>query len=272
MKEGEYMEPQTIHNSVPRAEETDVRIVSWNILSEELTPTAPNIHARISDICKTIRTLDPDAMGVQEISETCYQLFREMLPEYEFTNPKTQAGEFSYTGVAYRADRYRLLDSGIENYEQGNRRIRIVNWIAVEPVRNGKRFLLVSTHWDRHACNRPAQAKYMGHLVAGLSEKFGIPAICTGDFNARENTGIFQNFLAISGQKDAKDLAPEVINRCFSGHPVGSFVPEFDEPFSIDHLTVADGIRVLQYEQVINETVARASDHFPTCADLKFPN
>ncbi len=262
---------QIIHQTIPLAAGTDVRILSWNILSEELSPIAPDIRERIDRIAGTVRALAPDAMGIQEISESGYALFAEKLPEYVFTNPKTAAGEYSFTGVAYRRDRYLLTASGIENFDRGNARIRLMNWIHLEAVEGDRKFTLVSTHWDRHARNRPADSDQMARYVLLLTARFGDPVICTGDFNTRENAEIFQSFLSVSGQRDAKYLAPSVVNLCFTGHPVGSFVPESEEETSIDHITVADGIRVLQYEQMINQTVVDVSDHFPVCADLRFP-
>lgn len=266
------MQTQIQNQTVEREAGTDVRILSWNILSEELTPDAPGIEARMDGICNTILQYLPDAGGIQEISERAYALFAERLGDlYEFVNPKTKEGNFSFTGIAYNKRKYRLLEGDIINYELGNRRIRIVTWIRLQEREGGEReWILLSTHWDRHACNRCPQAEYMGKLVSGLEQRYGLPVICTGDFNARESSNAFQIFLRTSGQDDAKYTCPEPVNNCFTGHDVGVFEPQYEGVESIDHITVTKGTRVLHYETVINGEVVSLSDHFPLYADLKF--
>ena len=265
------MQPQIDLHTVEREPGTDARILSWNILSEELTPDAPAIDERIDGICEVILQYLPDAAGIQEISETAYALFADRIGEiYPFVNPKTKEGNYSFTGVTYNQKKYRLLESDIQNYSQGNRRIRIATWIYLEERATGRRFVLLSTHWDRHACNRPMQAEYMGNLVLSLERRFGVPVICTGDFNARENSGAFRIFMDISHHGEAKYLCAHPVNNCFTGHEVGSFAPQYEGEESIDHITVTSGVSVLHYETVINDETVRLSDHFPLYTDLKF--
>ena len=263
------MQAQIISAPIGRTPGTDIRIFSWNILSEELTPDAPAIATRIGGICNILLQYLPDAAGIQEISESAYALFAEQIGNrYEFVNPKTQEGNFSFTGIAYNRDRCRLLESDIQNYPQGNRRIRLASWIYLEKKESGLRFVLLSTHWDRHACNRPMQAEYMGEMVRRLEERFGVPVICTGDFNARENSAAFRTFMNISHHGEAKYLCAQPVNKCFTGHNVGSFTPQFEGEESIDHITVTPGVSVLHYETVINDKTVWLSDHFPLYADL----
>ena len=90
------MSTQTIN----RPTGTDFRIMSWNILSEELTPWAPPIEDRIDGIREIVLQYAPDAAGVQEISETGYALLNEHLGSfYEFVNPITKEGNYSFTGI-----------------------------------------------------------------------------------------------------------------------------------------------------------------------------
>lgn len=265
------MQSQIKPQIVEREEGSDVRIFTWNILSEELTPEAPAIDERIEGICEVLLQYMPDAAGVQEISESAYTLFEQRIGDtYEFVNPKTKEGSYSFTGIAYNRQVYRLLDSDILNYPLGNRRIRIATWIHVEERESGRRFVLVSTHWDVHACNRVTQAECMGRLVQELEQRFGVPVICTGDFNARENSTAFRTFIETSGQGEAKYLCREPVNNCFTGHSVGCFEPQYEGEESIDHITITKGTDVLHYETVINSAVVSLSDHFPLYADLKF--
>lgn len=260
-------------SNLNRTQGTDLRIMSWNILSEELTPWAPPIEERIDNICDIILQFNADAAGVQEISESGYALLQERLKDtYEFVNPKTKEGNYSFTGITYNKTRYRLLDSDIENFPLGNRRIRIATWIYLEEISGGRRFVLMSTHWDRHACNRVPQAEYMGNMVNDLRERYQCPIICTGDFNAREESAAFKTFIRVSGHLDAKLNCDTPINNCFTGHPVGDFTPEFEGTECIDHITSTNDLQVLYYEAVINQTTVDASDHFPLIVDYQIKN
>ena len=256
---------------VPRAVGSNLRILSWNILSEELTPGVPAIGERIDTVCGLLREYRPEAAGIQEISEDGYRLFEEKISDtYTFVNPKTPAGNYSFTGIAYDHTVCRLLDSGIEVFPCGNIRIRIMNWVHLERIDDGVRFVLLSTHWDRHACNRPEQAALMAVRVKELERRFAdSPVISCGDFNARENSMAFHIFLQASGYREAKYLAAEPINNLFSGHNICDPNPQEDGNLSIDHIIVPDGTEVEHYEMLMRDDVICASDHYPVYADLK---
>ncbi len=254
-----------------RAESSELRIVSWNILSEELTPEAPEIGTRIERITDTIRAFAPDAAGIQEISESCYTMLDELLGDtYEFVNPKTKDGNFSFTGIMYNKKTCEMLDNDIIVYPLGNKRIRIATWLYLYHKATSRHFVLLSTHWDVHACNRVTQAECMAALVHELHEKFNCPVICTGDFNAKEDSNAFKTFIRLSRHLDAKYNCPLPINNCFTGHPIGTWEPEKEGNLSIDHITATPDMKFLHFETVINETVIHLSDHFPLYADMKF--
>lgn len=259
-----------MQQEIARHEQTDIRVMSWNILSEELTPTAPPIEDRIDAICEVIMSYRPDMAGIQEISEKTYQLLAERIGDtYDFINPRTHEGLFSFTGITYDKTKYRLLESNIENYELGNRRIRLMNWIYVEEISSGRRVVLMSTHWDRHACNRVPDAEQMGKRVKELEQKYSCPVICTGDYNAKESTAAYQTFMKLSEYGDAKYLCENPINNVFTGHAVGDFTPEYEGTECIDHIIMSDSYEVLHYEAVCNKKVIDVSDHLPIYVDLK---
>ncbi len=254
-----------------RTPQTELRIMSWNILSEELTPEAPVIESRIGEITKVIRTFAPDAAGIQEISERCYGLLEELLGDtYVFVNPKTKEGNYSFTGIMYNKTACDMLDNDIIVYPMGNQRIRIATWLYLYHKATDRHFVLMSTHWDTKACNRLPQAEIMAELVLELEKKFNCPVICTGDFNAKEDSNAFKTFIRLSGHKDAKFNCPLPINNCFTGHPIGTWEPEFEGTLCIDHITTVQSMQILHYEAVLNETVIHLSDHLPLYADMKF--
>ncbi len=261
-----------IRESVPaRENQTELRIMTWNILSEELTPEAQPIKDRIEIITDVIRDCAPDAAGIQEISESCYGLLSDMLGDtYTFVNPMTHAGNYSFTGIMYNHTKYELLDTDIHVYPWGNKRIRIANWIHLKEKEGEREFVLVSTHWDVHACNRVPQAEYMAGIVRALKAKFACSVITTGDFNAKEDSNAFKTFIRSSGHKETKYACDEAINNCFTGHNVGIFEPQQEGTLSIDHITTTPDMSVLHYETLVNEDIVNVSDHYPIYVDLKF--
>ncbi|MBQ7346406.1 MAG: endonuclease/exonuclease/phosphatase family protein [Clostridia bacterium] len=265
------MQTQTDLQVVKRKEGTVARIMSWNILSEELSPGVPSIADRIDGVCETLLQYLPDAVGIQEISESAYGMFDERIGDiYEFVNPKTKEGSFSFTTVAYNKQKYRLINSDIVNYSLGNRRIRVMDWILLEEISAGVRFILLSTHWDVHAKNRCPQAEEMGRLVKELEQTYGAPVICTGDFNAKDSSNAYRLFIETSEHDDAKLTAPGPLNTRFTCHPVGSFTPYEQTDESIDHITVTKGVTVLHHEIVTDGDVVNRSDHYPLYVDLEF--
>ncbi len=264
------MMPLNEQDRIARKEGTELRILTWNILSEELTPDAPQIEKRIDGICAYILRYLPDAAGIQEISESAYAMLAERIGDvYEFVNLRTKADDHNFTGVAYNKRKYRLLESDVVNYEIGNPRIRLMNILHLEELEGDRRFVLLSTHWDRQAFKRTPHAEQMAEKVLELERLHGVPVICVGDYNARESTAAYRIFMRKSGQVDAKQICAEAVNLCFTGHEVGSTQPLYEGEESIDHVTLTKGVCVLHYEAVINEEVAQLSDHFPVYVDLK---
>ena len=264
------MKKRTVTETVERTPDSNVRILTWNILSEELSPGLPAIEGRIDGICDYILKNAPDAAGIQEISETAYGMLAERIgDDYEFVNPITNAGNYSFTGVAYNKKKYRLMGSEIENFEIGNPRIRLMNIIRLEEINGDCAFILLSTHWDKTAAKRTPQARRMAEKVNELESTYGVPVICVGDFNARESTEAYITFMRGCTHKDAKWSCPYPVNLCYTGHDVGTYNLHGEGEESIDHVTVSSGVEVLHYENVMKDEVVALSDHFPVYVDLK---
>ncbi len=253
-----------------RKSDVDVRILSWNILAEILSPGALPISDRMPKIAEFILENYPDAAGIQEISEEGYELFNHYIGEdYEFVNSKTKAGNLSFTGVMYNKKKYRLLDSDIQNYNRGNVKIRIANWIYIENIATGYRFILLSTHWDRRECHRLSHAEEMADIVKSLEEKYKCGIVAVGDYNALEDSEEYKVFIKNSGFKDAKYTANEVVNNCYTYHELGNPTPTQEGTLSVDHVTLNDAFDVLHYENCISEDIINLSDHLPVYVDLK---
>ncbi len=256
-----------------RAEGTDLRVLSWNILSQELTDTATTDASRADGIAEVISALAPDVMGVQEISATSYDLLEQKLGDrYTFVNKKNSGGAYSYTGILYDHTKWELLHSGIEQLAEGrNARIRLMNWIHLKNKESGETVVVMSAHWETKASLRTAGAEDMASRVKELETAYSCPVIAMGDFNAQEDSSAHKTYMTESGQQLVKAVSAKAWNLGFTGHNLGICYPQKHVPYSIDHITSTDTVTALYYETVINETVAALSDHFPIYADLQLP-
>ncbi len=257
--------------SSERATGADFRILSWNILSQELTSTATADVSRTSDIAFLIQALAPDAIGLQEISESAYASLETKLgSKYTFVNKTNSAGNYSYTGIMYNHENWECLHDGIEQINSGrNARIRLMNWIHIRNRTTEAEVVVMSLHWETKASLRTAGAEHTASRVKELATTYGCPVIVTGDFNAKEGSSAYETYIDQSGHTEPKYTSPKSWNIGFTGHNPGVCYPSQCVPSSIDHITTTADVTPLYYETIINEYVAPVSDHFPIYADLK---
>lgn len=241
-----------------RHDGTDVRIMSYNILSEELSPDKADFEVRAELVLSTVLNYAPDVVGIQEVSEGAYEIMEKYVGEkYAFPLKKTPTGAYSYTSLMYNKETVNYIEGDNYVYSVGNKRIRIISWGLFEMKSSGQRFIAVSTHWDIVLDNRPIQAAEMTTFVNNLVEKYKCPVFTTGDFNTLDSVPYYQTYLERTNQGDARYKADTV------GAQASGDV--------IDHITFStDNAYALFYKHVITELSAKASDHNPVYADFKF--
>ncbi len=240
-----------------RAEGVDLRVMSYNILSKNLSPDKLDLSDRRQHVFTTILNYMPDVVGVQEVSERGWPMIEQDLGRwYSCVDHVTTNGEYSYTGMIYNRQTVRLIESKNVNYSTGNKRIRIFTWARFEHLATGKEFIAVSTHWDVQYVNRPGHAQEMTELVNWLRTEYGLPIVCTGDFNSGEKDSYFNTFLDATGQTDARHAAKLV------GYESGDSM--------IDHVTSTSKLETIFYKLLDTPWTRYASDHNPVYADFKF--
>lgn len=235
----------------------DLRVMSYNILSKELTDTAPDVTLRKDLLCTTFLYYMPDVVGLQEVSETGWEMLSGMLGDtYGFAGQKTPLGASSYTGLMYNRRTVRLIESENRLYTVGNQRIRLMSWGLFEHLATGERFVVMSTHWDIVLDNRQTDAEEMTALVNSLRETYRVPVITTGDFNTLESTPYYKQYLANTQQTEARYAAAQI------GFALNTEV--------IDHITSTGDLETLFFKLLQTAQTAQASDHNPIYADFRF--
>ena len=242
-----------------RGEEVDLRIMSYNILSEELSPESPlgSLSSRKDLVTTTLLYYLPDVVGLQEVSGSGWALLEEELGDiYEFAGQKTPNGEFSYTGLMYNRNTVELLEQENVLYSVGNQRIRLMSWGLFRHRESGQQFIVMSTHWDIVRENRETDAIEMTAKVNELAEQYGCPIVTTGDFNTLESTPYFKKYLSDTAQTEARYAAAEI-----------GFALDEDV---IDHITSTTGLEPLFFKLLQTPQTLAASDHNPIWADFRF--
>lgn len=253
-----------------RAEGTDVRIMSFNLLCE-LWDDKAQIKGRDSIVGAILRTYAPDVAGIQEISDKWYVALDAVRGDYEFTSRKTERGLTNFSTLIYNKNTVKLLASGVSTFSKGNNtKLRLATWGYFEHIATGKKFVAVTTHWDlsSNVEYQMVHSNEMAELVLKLGSKYGCEVITTGDYNSKPDTYPYKNYVDKTQYSDAKFAADVVHNPCKGTHSLGASLSG-DPGDSIDHIFGSAGVHFLYYNCLIDQIVCDASDHNPIYADIK---
>ncbi len=242
----------------------DIRIMTYNILSEEWTPDDP-IAPRVSGIVGCILEYKPDVVGIQEISKNWYVYLKDYLSdEYVFINSKILGKENNnYTGLAYRKETVKLLDTDLMFYSvYNNQRLRLLNTGVFEHIATGQKFIVTSTHYNANHKgaeienqNRIVQATEFLARVKELVNKYNCPIFSTGDYNCNEKSEPYKIMTEDGFLLHSKDTAKA------KGHVKSSY---------IDHILYHGDVTSLYFTTLVDAYAEGASDHKPIFADFKF--
>ncbi len=256
------------------AEGADTRIMSFNILSEEWDSAAV-MEGRDIRVSSVLLNYHPDVVALQEVSNKWYTVFDNYINHvYKFTRRKIPSGSGTYTTLAFNSETTRLIEEGIHLYSQGNsKRLRSIVWGVFESIATGKRYIVCSTHWDASAGGpavRLVQAKEMADFVKTMRSKYGLDVFVCGDYNAKEGSTEYSEYIKNSGFVDAKTDAKTVKIACNTYHKLFSELNKSSYE-SIDHITFAkeSAEKVLFYNTLYHDYIIDASDHCPIFIDIK---
>ena len=275
-------------DAAERAEDTTIRAMSFNILSDDWNNKPPVDATRISNVVNTINRYLPDVVGLQECDDEWYAALSGSFDSYKFVNYSSSAeNKLTYNGKQYTNYSTILYNTNvlelIEWSQQylptcGNRNCRIVTIALFEIKETGKRFIFASTHWDLTEDARVSQANEMAAILKTWEEKYpDTPIMISGDFNAKDSTSPITTFIDASGFKDTKDAATKGLI-CDNYH-IG---PNFERgrisftservltTESIDHIFVSQSVESLFYNTALDDDALNGSDHLPIYCDLKF--
>ena len=190
------------------------------------------------------------------------------------------------------------LDANGNLTENAGAKIRNVNWVILEDKTSGDRFGFTNSHWDwkneeftdpqtgtTYPIYQNYQAIQYGRIVKSLMEEYECPIFSCADFNCppmdpndpaklQPKNRSFDYFLTEAGMIDTRTTAAatgKLLNDTGSTH--GFATREVRMPYwtSIDQITYTprEGVEILSYRTLYENSLLDLSDHVPRCVDVK---
>ncbi len=258
--------------NVPEKAPESLRVISYNVRCASDLFGSVNVRSRL--LMAQIEKYLPDSFGVQEATGKWIKLLSKHLSDkYDcVTQHRDEEPDSEASAVFYLKDKFDLVDSGTiwlsdtpdtpyTKYEDSGC-TRIATWATLKMKETDKIYTHINTHLDHVSDEaRVMQVKVLNGKIRELSEK-GYPVICTGDFNAEENSVVYEEMLTTL--KDSKYLAAESEDT----HTYHDY-ENSDVLSVIDFIFVPEKTKVAKYK-VIDELVSGmfASDHYGISVDL----
>ncbi len=259
------------------ADGTDLRIMSFNILSEEWASDSA-LPPRIAAVIGCIKYYNPDVIGIQEISTKWYaELYKYLCDDYVLVNPNILSGTSNnYTGLAFNKNTMKLIEDDVYFYSIGNsQRLRLVNMGLFEHLATGKRIIVTNTHYNANHKgeqienqNRTVQATEFLAKVQEYKAKYNCPIVSAGDYNCYEESDPYVAMTKGNFMLEAKYTASSIGAIFGTTHGLGKYPGSSFK--SIDHILHTSDITPLYYTTLIDPFLSIASDHCPLYADFKF--
>jgi hypothetical protein len=255
------------------SEGADVRVMSSNVLADLYVTdreALPFVTDRSEMYFAALEYYQPAVIGVQEFDKSWWSEWNNYAHKDQYkvitaNNPNIK-GEKYLTAIIYRTDLLEMEEGDIVHYTKyNNYRGRVMNWGLFKVKETGERFIFLNTHWDVNAYDedgnvaqlgyRADQSKEVRDMVLKLRDEYGLPVICTGDWNLWEKDQIMVSMLKKTDMVNARQVL-------YPGY--GRY---------IDMILTDKDVSVLRWEELAyNSKPDLGSDHAWLIADLKFPD
>ena len=136
-------------NFANRADGTDVRIMTANILSEEWGGSSPD--KRVDLFYANICYYKPDVIGVQEVSLKWSEELKKIFEDSSYTliHDKYPGNKTNYSAIIYNTATTELVDSGVASMSIGNPiGGRNMTWGIFKDKATQKMYVVINTHLD----------------------------------------------------------------------------------------------------------------------------
>lgn len=264
--------------------EKSLRVMSFNIRYNEPRDGVNAWVNRKTKVADVIRFHKADLVGVQEALDDQLKDLEKLLPDFAWcgagrTDGKTD-GE--YSAILYRRSRFKLLETKTFWLSQTPEKIgskgwdanlpRIVTWAKFQDLKTKKTFYHFNTHFDHIGKQaRTESSKLILAQIPKIAGKF--PFVVTGDFNAKEDTNVYQ---ILTGKEEAGnfkliDARYVSTNGHFGDDSTFNEFKELIPMMKIDYIFVGEKTSVSEHGVLSDRWNGNwASDHLPILAEITF--
>lgn len=237
----------------------DLNVMSFNIRYDNPDDSLNNWQYRKDVAAKTIKSLNADIVGTQEVLVNQLNDLKSRLPEYNAIGVGREDGieKGEYSAILYKKDRFKEIKSGYfwlsETPEVAGSKgwdgacERIATWAILEDISSKKQLFFINTHLD-HVGKIARQEGVTLLLSRANALANGLPIIMTGDFNATPESDVIKHVTDVNSPEHlihSKDIAVEKSGTDWTFHGFGK-VPMERREF-IDYVFVSKGIKVAKH-------------------------
>lgn len=212
---------------------------------------------RIKAVAQTIENYAPDSIGLQEAHPGWLLALKAALPAYDYVGIGRDGYLFDeFSPIFYLKEKYELVDSGTFWLSETPRKPskgwdaqfnRVCTWAVLQNRETGERYAHFNTHLD-HVGEQARQNSVQ--LILDKIAELGLPTVCTGDFNATEQTSVYEKMTAVLG--DSAYLAPDTMRM---GTFNGFNLEGLEDKLPIDFLFVTKETAAPQVYRVVTDLV-----------------
>lgn len=265
-----------------RNKETDVRIMSFNMLVHISGWGGKPVEPRAKMFTAVLDRYEPDIIAAQEVCSDWHKVLKaNIFDKYEIIKPKINLFSYNKTPIFYNKSTLNLLDSGYMPYSVGDDNgCRAVTWGLFEIKASGKKVIVTDTHLDLIRSGKEAeelsimntQADELLDLAKKLIAEYNCPLIACGDYNSQEN----ENGLDSQGNKLGVFAAAEIYEKLAENmsdvkyseevnivsHNENVYEPTWDHIFSLGE------VKTKKFFILSHDIYKQMSDHFAIIADV----
>ncbi len=257
-------------------------IVSFNIRFGSADDGPDRWEVRRAKVVETIRDLDADVIGLQEVEAFQVRELLRALPRYAAVGVHRDDGRLAGEGTPILFDRTRYTLAASETFwlsdtptvagsnTWGAACNRTCTWARLLDLESGQACYVFNTHFD-HA-SQAARDKSAALLLERIAERrHDDPAFVTGDLNARPDSSALRVLLGGAGRSQLVDAFAR-LHPGERGGTYTAFKPESDGgEHRIDYVLNTADVEVVAVGIDRRKIDGRyPSDHFPVWAEVRW--